>query len=68
MRSAEQGGAGWAEMEMVGKAGKEPHPRVPEGGSSSLMWLESLIFPDISQFLLSGKGSQGAWPRGPPCR
>ena len=55
-------------MEMVGKAGKEPHPRVTEGGSSSLMWLESLIFPDISQFLLSGKGSQGAWPRGPPCR
>lgn len=62
------GAGGWAEVEMVGKAGKEPHPRVPEGGSSSLLWWESLTFQTFLDFPLSGKGSQGAWPQGPPCR
>lgn len=53
-------------MEMVRKAGKEPHPRVPEGGSSSLLWLESLTFPDISQFPSFREGQPGSLPPRPP--
>lgn len=59
---------GRAEAEMVGKAGKEPHPRVPDGGSSSLLWWESLTFQTFLDFPLYGKGSQGAWPQGSACR